>query len=167
MPRAKYWIVNVRLPNWIPKPKNTIYLQTWHGTPLKRLGVDIENIQMPGTNNVLYRKNFLKEANKWDYLISPNSYSTDIFKRAFGFKKTIIESGYPRNDFIINANKTDKIRKIKELNNIPVDKKVILYAPTWRDNQYYSVGRYKFEIHMDLDLLKKSIGDEYIIFLRL
>ena len=56
------------------------------------------------TNTEKYKQNFLYEASKWDYLVSPNAYSTEIFKRAFGFKKTIIESGYPRNDFLINNN---------------------------------------------------------------
>ena len=64
MGRAKYWVVNARLPLWLPKPKNTIYLQTWHGTPLKRLGVDIEQVHMPGTNTEKYRKNFTYEASR-------------------------------------------------------------------------------------------------------
>src|SRR5690625_1328336 len=50
MPRAKYWVINARLPLWIPKQKSTVYLQTWHGTPLKRLGVDIPEVHMPGTD---------------------------------------------------------------------------------------------------------------------
>src|SRR5690606_17947812 len=59
MNRAKYWVSNSRLPLWIPKPKNTIYLQTWHGTPLKRLAADIEEVHMPGTNTEKYKRNFL------------------------------------------------------------------------------------------------------------
>lgn len=50
MARAEYWVVNSRLPLWIPKPSHTTYLQTWHGTPLKRLAMDMEEVHMPGTN---------------------------------------------------------------------------------------------------------------------
>ncbi len=69
MARARYWIVNSRLPLWIPKPRETIYVQTWHGTPLKRLGTDIEEVHMPGTDTEKYKQNFTYEATKWDYLI--------------------------------------------------------------------------------------------------
>ncbi len=91
----------------------------------------------------MYKENFLKGASKWDYLISPNRYSSEIFKRAFGFHKTMIESGYPRNDYLINNNKDETIIQLKRILHLPVDKKVILYAPTWRDNQFHSKGKDK------------------------
>lgn len=167
MNRAKYWVTNSRLPLWIPKPDKTIYLQTWHGTPLKKLAADMDEVHMPGTNTEKYKKNFIMEANKWNYLVSPNNYSTKIFKRAFQFNKTIIESGYPRNDYLINNNTEGEIRRIKKAANLPTDKKVILYAPTWRDNQYYTIGRYKFDLQMDLNRMQEELADNYIIVLRL
>ncbi|WP_010648261.1 CDP-glycerol glycerophosphotransferase family protein [Oceanobacillus massiliensis] len=167
MARAEYWVTNSRLPLWIPKPKHTTYVQTWHGTPLKRLAADMDEVHMPGTNTVKYKKNFLKEASKWDYLVSPNAYSTEIFKRAFEFDRKIIESGYPRNDFLINSNKEKMINDIKKLSNLPLDKKVILYAPTWRDNQFYAKGKYKFDLQMDIERMREELGEEYIIVLRL
>ena len=167
MATAEYWVTNSRLPLWIPKPLHTKYIQTWHGTPLKKLGVDIENVHMPGTNTHKYKKSFLLEASKWDYLISPNAYSSEIFKRAFGFKKTIIESGYPRNDILINGNNPTTISKIKHLYRLPSNKKVIMYAPTWRDNQYHDIGKYRFDLQLDLNKMKKYLGEEYVILLRL
>lgn len=165
--RAKYWITNSRLPLWIPKPKHTVYLQTWHGTPLKKLGADIEEVQMPGTTTDKYIRNFLFEAGKWDYLVSPNAYSSAIFKRAFGFAGTMIESGYPRNDALYNRNNQIEITKIKRELNIDPDKKVILYAPTWRDNQYYSTGKYKLDLQLDLDKMQAALGEDYVILLRM
>lgn len=167
MTRSKYWVTNSRLPLWIPKPKGTIYIQTWHGTPLKRLAADMDEVHMPGTNTVKYKRNFTREAAKWDYLVSPNAYSTEIFKRAFQFDKTMIESGYPRNDFLINDNNDKTIENLKKVNNLPEDKKIILYAPTWRDNQFYAKGKYKFDLQFDLDRLRDELGDNYIIVLRL
>lgn len=67
----------------------------------------------------------------------PNRYSTEIFARAFQFNKTMIESGYPRNDFLYTDNRPETMKAIKRKMNIPEDKKVILYAPTWRDDQFY------------------------------
>lgn len=167
MARAGYWVTNSRLPLWIPKPNHTRYLQTWHGTPLKRLAADMDEVHMPGTNSIKYKQNFLKEADKWDYLVSPNAYSTEIFKRAFQFDKSLIESGYPRNDFLINTNNATEIANIKASSRLPEDKKVILYAPTWRDNQFYAKGKYRFNLELDLSRLQEEFGDEYIIALRL
>src|SRR5690625_3756232 len=167
MARADYWITNSRLPEWIPKSKRTVYVQTWHGTPLKRLAADMEEVHMPGTDTEKYKCNFLKEAKKWDYLISPNRYSTNIFSRAFQFNKTVIESGYPRNDFLTRANNEEMIKKLKRKMKLPFDKKIILYAPTWRDNEYYERGKYKFELQMDLTKMQKQLSDGYFIILRL
>lgn len=166
MSRAKYWVSNSRLPNWIPKPKRTIYLQTWHGTPLKKLGIDIEEVHMPGTTTTDYKKNFTTESKRWDYLISPNAYSSTIFERAFCFDNEMIESGYPRNDFLYN-HKAPDTKRIRSQLSIPSGKKVILYAPTWRDNEYHSKGKYKFSLKLDLEMLKEQLGDEYVIVLRL
>jgi|SRR5699024_9272901 len=167
MNRAQYWVSNSRLPLWIPKPKRTIYIQTWHGTPLKKLATDMDEVHMPGTNTEKYKRNFVNESSKWDYLISPNAYSTKIFKRAFQFNKTIVESGYPRNDFLINHNNQDDIAQIKDKLNLPTDKKIILYAPTWRDDDFKKKGHYTFDLPFDLDALENSLSDDYIIVLRL
>ena len=56
-----------------------MYIQTWHGTPLKRLANDMKVVRMPGTTTANYKKNFY-QASRWDRLVSPNRYSSDIFK---------------------------------------------------------------------------------------
>lgn len=167
MSRAKYWVTNARLPLWIPKPRHTTYLQTWHGTPLKRLATDMEDVHMPGTDPVKYKMNFTKEAAKWDYLISPNAYSTEVFRRAFQFNKDMIESGYPRNDYLFNSNNEATIKQLKQKMEIPADKKIILYAPTWRDNQFFRKGSYKFDLALDLDRLLEEFGDSHVVVLRM
>ncbi len=167
MARAQYWVVNSRLPLWIPKPKHTTYLQTWHGTPLKKLANDMDEVHMPGTDTEAYKRNFTKEASNWDYLISPNAYSSAIFRSAFLFDKEMIESGYPRNDLLHALDKEERAVLIKRKLKLPLDKKIILYAPTWRDNEFYARGKYKFTIQLDLDRMRKELGGQYIILLRM
>jgi CDP-glycerol glycerophosphotransferase len=167
MARAKFWVTNSRMPIWIPKPKKTIYLQTWHGTPLKKLAHDIKIVLMPGTTTEKYKQTFYEESRNWDYLISPNHYSTEIFKRAFKFDKAIIESGYPRNDIFYHSYHIEKAKAIKKTLKLPEGKKIILYAPTWRDNQYYQVGKYKLDLNLDLAKLQEELGKEYIVILRM
>lgn len=166
MARAKYWIVNSRMPKWLPKRKETKYVQTWHGTPLKKLALDMDTIGMPGNSLEAYKKSFLKETKKWDYLIAPNQYSKDIFKSCFAFEKVFIDSGYPRNDVLFHKNNRKDINGIKKKLGLPLDKKVILYAPTWRDDYYISRGKYRFKMPFDLDKMAEILGDEAVIIFR-
>ena len=76
-----------------------------------------------------------------------------------------MEIGYPRNDFLINHTQED-IRMIKEKLEIPEDKKVILYAPTWRDNQHEAGTGFTYDLNVDFDALRQELGDEYVILFR-
>lgn len=167
MSKATLWITNCRLPLWIPKAKGTTYLQTWHGTPLKRLANDMDEVHMPSTNTAQYKKNFILEADKWDFLVSPNRYSSDIFKRAFQFNGNLLETGYPRNDFLYSHNNESDQTELKQRLGIPLDKKVIFYAPTWRDNDYHAQGKYKFSLQFDCDEMYRALSEDYVIILRL
>lgn len=165
--RAKSWVLNSRLPNYIQKSPKHMYLQTWHGTPLKRLAGDMDDVHMPGTNAERYKRNFHNETQKWDYLISPNGYSSDIFSRAFWFEKEMMEVGYPRNDILYERNQMEYIKLMKQKMQLPQDKKIILYAPTWRDDEFYKKGRYKFDLQLNLQKVRDCLGEDYIIVLRM
>ncbi|ALH98330.1 TPA: CDP-glycerol glycerophosphotransferase family protein [Staphylococcus aureus] len=169
MPRAGFWLINTRIPRWFYKSDKTIYLQTWHGTPLKKLGLDIENVQMPGTQTDLYRVNIVNESKRWDYLISPNDYATNIFERAFKVNRSkIIQTGYPRNDKLVNKkNDIEYIKKIKKSLKIPENKKVIMYTPTWRDDKFLRKGTYELELQFDIEKLRENFSFEYVILLRM
>lgn len=165
--RCGYMVFNSRQPVWMVKREGNVFLQTWHGTPLKKLALDMDAVYMAGETDISeYKKNFYENAQTWDYLISQNAYSTQIFRRAFGFKKEILEIGYPRNDILFHKNNGNDIDKLKEKLGLPKDKRIILYAPTWRDDEFYDKGKYKFELKLNLDLMKKELGDEYVVLLR-
>lgn len=78
--KAKVWVNNARLPLALNKKDNQKYIQTWHGTPLKRLANDMKVVRMPGTTTPQYKRNFHMETSRWDYLVSPNHYSSEIFE---------------------------------------------------------------------------------------
>lgn len=161
------WIFDSRHLYYLRKNKKTKYIQTWHGTPLKKLGLDMDYIDMSGNQDIgKYHEEFIKNSSKWQYLISQNNYSSEIFRRAFAFNGEMLEIGYPRNDILINNNNEEEINRIKTKFNIPKDKKIILYAPTWRDNEYYESGKYKFATEMDFDQMNKELGDEYVLIVK-
>ena len=157
---AKYWINNNTFPIY-RKRKGNVYLQTWHGTPLKKLGWDVE---IPGPE-MKGREEFYKESRNWDYLISSNEYSTERFASAFKFNEETLELGYPINDMFFRNNKKE-IEQLKEKFNIPKDKKVILYAPTWKDDERSKDNVRYFNLDVDLEKLYDKFKDDYVIILR-
>ncbi|UMT75900.1 CDP-glycerol glycerophosphotransferase family protein [Staphylococcus roterodami] len=169
MPRAKAWMINTRTPDWLYKGPQTTYLQTWHGTPLKKIGLDISNVKMLGTTTTAYQNDFKKESQRWDYLVSPNPYSTDIFQHAFHVNRDkILETGYPRNDKLTHKqNDTEYINRVKMRLNIPLDKKITMYAPTWRDDEAIREGSYQFNVNFDIEALRQALDDNYVILLRM
>ncbi len=159
---AKYIIVNSRMPKEFKKSESQILVQTWHGTPLKKLGHDIKEFTMPNQTAETYLSEFDEDVAKWDYLLSPNAYSTSKFKSAFQFEGEIIESGYPRNDALINSNK-QTISLLKQKHGIDSLDRVLLYTPTYRDNSYDDSNSYIQAIKLDLELMAKRLGDWKII----
>lgn len=164
---AKVWVFDCRQPKFLIKKKNVTYIQTWHGTPLKKLALDLKEVTMAeGKSTDEYKKDFYKNSQTWDYLLSQNSYSTAIFRRAFSFYKTVLEIGYPRNDVLFEKN-TEKDRNIlKDMLGLPRDKKVILYAPTWRDDEFYCQGSYKFSPSLAFHMFMEKLGDEYVCIVK-
>lgn len=161
--QSKYIVFNSRQPKFFIKRKGNVFLETWHGTPLKKLVFDMEEVV---SASPMYKKTFYIQSRSWDYLVAANEFSAEVFKRAFVFDKPMLKYGYPRNDILHADNKEEIAAQIKEKTGIPRDKKVILYAPTWRDDEYYESGKYKFDLKLDLKYMREKLSDEYVVILR-
>ncbi|MHA8137739.1 CDP-glycerol:glycerophosphate glycerophosphotransferase [Lactobacillaceae bacterium Scapto_B20] len=161
---SKYQVYNLRQPRWFIKRRGTKLLSTWHGTPLKRLVFDIDNVV---NATPMYKRNFYEQSRQWDYLIAPNQFSADVFSHAFMYPQDqMIKSGYPRNDILNAPDRDQRAVEIKRKLGIPVDKKVILYAPTWRDDERASGNEYKFQLQLNVAKLRENFGDDYVMILR-
>ena len=171
--KAKYFVSNSRIPEAIKPREGQVYIQTWHGTPLKRLGYDLTTEGGNALNSLKDMQNKYKaDAERYSYLLAPSKFCTEKFTSCFNLKENnpncnIIEEGYPRNDFLSNYTQKDieNIKNELNINNIG-NKKIILYAPTWRDNQHTSGVGYTYKVDVDFDLLQKELGNEYIILFR-
>lgn len=168
---AGYWITNSRLIEAFDKRPEQVYVQCWHGTPLKRLGFDVEVDANDARNSgETVRNVYERDAARYTYMISPSRYCTEKFVSAFNLKKLhqeniIIEEGYPRNDEIVNHSKED-VETIKKKLRIPNGKKIILYAPTWRDNQHEDGVGYVYKPPIDFRHFRSLFGEDYIILFR-
>ncbi|MDQ6935123.1 MAG: CDP-glycerol glycerophosphotransferase family protein [Actinomycetota bacterium] len=109
----------------------TVYVQTWHGTPLKLLGFDEVNPVYPGAAAHLARVR--RDVHRWNYLVSPSPVCTELFRSAFHYDGQVLEIGYPRNDVLSGAGAA--VRRAELRNRLGVgDRTVVLYVPTWRDD---------------------------------
>lgn len=150
--KCKYIINNATFPTYFTKKPSQIYINTWHGTPLKHMGLDVQN-NLIGSQNTI--KNFLNS----DYIISPNPYTSEIFKNAFKLNNinsnAILEVGYPRIDATINTSKTYVIDKLKfQYSNID-QRPILLYSPTWRGDDVNNPENNLTEISNTIASLKK------------
>ena len=153
---SKYFIVNANLPNFFINKKGMVHVQTKHGTPLKLMGVDELNLknledEIPALEH---------RSSRWNYVISSNKYSSQIWKKSFPFNYELLEIGYPRNDLLINNNNQNYINRLKSNLNIPSDKKIILYMPTVRD---YVPSKLPY---IDMSRLANDLNDDYIFLIR-
>lgn len=167
MATAKIWIFDCRQPEWLIKRKNCFYIQTWHGTPLKRLVLDMDDVFMMNESDIkTYQSGFVKNVQIWDFLISQNPFSSVTFQRAFAFERDMLEIGYPRNDILFSKNNEEDIALLKQRLGLPKDKKILLYAPTFRDDEFEENSSYKFSPKLSFDLLQEALKDDYILIVK-
>ncbi|MFJ3820490.1 CDP-glycerol glycerophosphotransferase family protein [Streptomyces nodosus] len=157
MARAKYLVNNVNFPNSVVKRPDAIHLQTHHGTPLKRMGLD--QVDFPAAAKGLDFDALLARVDKWDYSVSANSHSTRMWERAYPSRHISLDHGYPRNDVFYSATAED-IRAVRERLGIAPGRRAILYAPTHRD---YEAG---WSPRLDLASLADRLGPDTVLLVR-
>jgi CDP-glycerol glycerophosphotransferase len=163
--QARYVIFNDMLPRWFTERDGQTCLQTWHGTPLKRIGLDVDRPQF--TSGIFYPDLLRADVAHWDLLLSPNSFSTPIFRHAFGFQGEILECGYPRNDALHRPGQAERRAAILNRMGLPADKRIVLYVPTWRDDAAADRGRYRFELELDLEAAAAALSSDHVLLIRL
>lgn len=169
--QAKYWVFNFKIPEYIYPKKRQVFLQCWHGTPLKRLGYDLVHFDNALNTVKEMKKRYKIEAKKISYFLSPSKAATERFVSAwnlkeFGKEEIIIEKGYPRNDFLYNYTEED-VKAVKEKLKIQdCEKKIILYAPTYRGNQHEVGVGYVYKEEVNFEKLQKELQEEFIILFR-
>ncbi len=151
--QAKYWITNTNIERGLKfKKKDQVYLNTWHGIALKYIGNDC-----PG------RKDY--HFDTVNFLTVSGDYDEHVFKRAFNAREeSFLRCGMPRNEELWYAGDNEK-KRMREKLGIPEDKKVILYAPTWRESTDGGKS-YAIKPPIHFDEWQKELGNEYVVLFR-
>lgn len=148
---ARVLIVNDWLRKRYRRRAHQHVLQTWHGTMLKRLALDRAGV------GVRTRIAVRRESRRWDALLAQNAYSARIFRSAYAYERGTWDEGYPRNDRLVSGADTSSIRAAV---GIPDAARVVLYAPTWRDDRTEMVD------YLDLTSFARELGENHVLLVR-
>ena len=157
--RARYLIVNASLPYFFRKREGQIYYQTWHGSPLKRIAHDRPHLDF---FNWHHRRQLLVARDGWDCLLSQSEFCTRALRSAFRYDGPVMELGYPRNDLMVSDRAEDVRARTRRSLGLRDDQLVVLYAPTWRDNQ--RVGRvFDKVLYLDPHAIVEQVPDAVVL----
>ncbi|MFD5799068.1 CDP-glycerol glycerophosphotransferase family protein [Streptomyces diastatochromogenes] len=156
--RAKYLVNNANFAEGVVKRRGSVHLQTQHGTPLKTMGVDQSTYPVVAAQSGSFTR-MLGRVDRWDFNLSSNRHSTQMWERAFPGTYEQLEYGYPRNDVYYTATADDVARVRREL-GVPEGSTAVLYAPTHRDHH---TG---FEAGLDLEAFCAAAGEDVVVLLR-
>ncbi|MET8227941.1 bifunctional glycosyltransferase family 2 protein/CDP-glycerol:glycerophosphate glycerophosphotransferase [Streptomyces sp. NPDC005301] len=155
--RSTYVVDNAGLGLRLVKRPGQVVIQTQHGTPLKRMGLDLQD--RPAAARDTDFAALLRSADTWDYCLSANRHSTLVWERVLPSGYTTLEYGQPRNDVFQQATAAD-VARLRESLGIPESSVAVLYAPTHRD---YRRG----QLHtLDLERVLRRLGPRYVLLTR-
>lgn len=156
---SKIIVYNMRLPYNFYKKRNQYYIQTWHNyLAFKAIEKEAKNML-----NKSYLRSAKKDSKKMNLLLSSSRFTTEQYRRCFWYDGPILEKGTPRNDLLFTCNE-ETINQIKKEINVE-NKRVVLYAPTFRNNE--GISFYRLNNSLLIDSLRNKFGDEWIILYRL
>ncbi|ATL28157.1 bifunctional glycosyltransferase/CDP-glycerol:glycerophosphate glycerophosphotransferase [Streptomyces formicae] len=155
--RSKYLVNNVNFDRRLVKRPGQVLVQTQHGTPLKRMGLDLQD--RPAAARGTDFAALLRNADKWDYVLSANRHSTLVWERVYPSGYATLEYGYPRNDRFQQATSAE-VARLREGLGIPHGAIAVLYAPTHRD--YRRTQR----LTLDLERMLHALGPGFVVLTR-
>lgn len=156
---AGVWVDSCRKWAYTKKRGNTLYVQTWHGFPLKRIEGDAQDA-LPED----YIRAAKQDSEICDLFLSNSRFLTEIYRKGFWYKGEVLECGFPRNDVLFEEH-PQLVEKVRDKLGIPSGKKLLLYAPTFRRDK--GTAAYDVDYHRCVEALEKRFGGEWLILAKL
>ena len=156
---SKVLVNNNNFPNLFKKSAGSLFIQTFHGVPIKYIGTDLVGYaDGEGTN----WKELVKRSGNWDLFTSAGAHHTETIRGAFQSNAKFVECGSPRTDCLQDAQfRCDSRSAVRAYFNLPNDCRLILYAPTWRLNSKTS-----FLSSAELERLASDAGPNTFVLVR-
>lgn len=157
--RSRYIVTNAFLPVWFRSREDQVVVQTWNGTPAKHIGNDQAHMQRDPRPPIWHRQSV--EVRGWDVLLSQSPWATPVLRKAFGYQGEVLESGLPRNDVLTSPDRDRLAAEVRRRLGLAEGKRVVLYAPTWRD-----YDRKNAMVKLDLAKAREQLGADHELLVR-
>lgn len=161
--RAGLLVSNQSLPFWIRPRRGQLYVQTWHGTPLKRMLHDLDTITGRDSG---YVDRATRGASRWGVLLSPNAHTTQAMASAFRHHARVWELGYPRNDVFYASDVPERAARVRHSLGIDPGRAMVVHAPTFRDEGLDGRGVFVPTEAIDLRRFAETFGERAVLVLR-
>jgi CDP-glycerol glycerophosphotransferase len=155
--RAEFWVDNQGFPKWMGKRKQTTYLQTWHGTALKTMGIHTPQVRAMLTDQ---RASLARSVNRFDYFLVRSEYDVRTLVEAFEMRAEPLRTGYPRNDVLLAPDAAEHTARLRARFGFPADRTVLLYAPTFRQDSG------AFDPGFSFEQFAREFGDTHLLLVR-
>lgn len=154
---ARIWVDNFTKSNLLRHKKGQqFYIQTWHGDrPVKKICYD----------EPMWAKGPYRIEERADRVLTGSKFGEKLYRTAFRYKGEYIAEGAPRNDMLVRCD-PDEIRQMREKLGIPEGVKLLLYAPTYRENTAVVPKRAQMDLMRTLDCLEKKTGSRWLCLFR-
>ncbi|MGA5820471.1 CDP-glycerol glycerophosphotransferase family protein [Kitasatospora sp. NPDC094028] len=160
---CRYLVGNTHFPDFLERRPGQVVVQTWHGSLLKRIAHDVEN---PWLADHGYLEALDRETPQWSLLLSPSPFATPVLRRAFHYGGEVLESGYPRGDVLARSDAATAAAVRRKL-GIPDGKRIVLYAPTWREDQQRRDGDgFRLDLKLDVEHARRLLGEDHVLLIR-
>lgn len=156
---CEYLINDTSFMPYFIKKEQQIYINTWHGTPLKTLGLDIKDADIHAHKNI--QRNLLQT----DILLMPNEFTAEKLLKSHDldgiYKGDVYITGNARVD-----NTFSDSTEVREKYSLPKDKKIILYAPTWKKAIEDTTNKDIESLIGEVKKIQDSVPQEYVVLLK-
>ncbi|WP_240138572.1 bifunctional glycosyltransferase/CDP-glycerol:glycerophosphate glycerophosphotransferase [Streptomyces sp. MUM 178J] len=166
--QAEFWIDNQGFPLKLTKRDETTYIQTWHGSALKRMGFHEPRLKLRSRAG---QDDFQRTLDRFDHFLIRSEHDAETLAKGFRLRPEVLtRTGYPRNDKLVAARKREAETGSRERGALAAElgideaKTVLLYAPTFRANAQGTVKR--FEPPFDVEDFAWRFGDRYTLLIR-
>ncbi|MGO1590524.1 MAG: CDP-glycerol glycerophosphotransferase family protein [Ancrocorticia sp.] len=167
---AQYWVTNAMLPAAVRKRKGQKMLQCWHGTSLKRLRADVLGTKKNINGARDYRRKNRLDVPRFDAFTFQSAFGERTLAGAFQLERfgrgvQRLRYGLPRNTKLFEYGQAD-IQRIRAELGVPEGKKIVFYAPTWRDDSLDEKNGYVFREPIDYTKLAEGLGSDAVMLFR-
>ncbi|MFI8438722.1 CDP-glycerol glycerophosphotransferase family protein [Streptomyces sp. NPDC079020] len=169
--RARRIVTDEQLPAWFERRPGQTVVQTWHGTPLGRFGTGLTDTLYADHHDLATLPH---RSSQWSVLVSPSRFATPLLRRSLAYGGEVLEAGSPANDLLLSPDRDKTAERVRRGLGIPDGHRVVLYAPTYRDQLAHAPGAlpahspalYRWDPALDAHGLARSLGGGHTVLVR-